>query len=217
MKNKKIINFFEIPIIGKYILIKITQVEGGDKISKTIRKYFKNNKNVDVDMYSYGGCFDSRFNLGGKVKIGRYCSFGQNIRYFGANHPLNYITTSPYFYNKKWGGFDVEDVERHELEVGNDVWIGYGTIITSKCKKIGNGAVIGAGTIVTKDVPPYSVVVGNPGRIIKYRFDNKTIDMIEKSKWWDLKPEKLMDYYQFIDDPDLFSRKIIEYKEANGI
>ncbi|MBR3614186.1 MAG: CatB-related O-acetyltransferase [Clostridia bacterium] len=163
--------------------------------------------NVDVGLYSYGGCFDQSFNLGGKVTIGRYCSFAANIRYFGANHPMNYVSMSPYFYNKKFSP-NVKDIERKHLIIGNDCWIGYGVIITNKCTKIGNGAVIAAGSIVTKDVPPYAVVAGNPARIIKYRFDEEIINEIENSKWWEHTPDECLRYYNLIDKPLEFCRGI---------
>lgn len=64
--------------------------------------------------------FLERFNNGGTVKIGRYCSFAQDVRYFGANHPLNYVSTSPYFYTKSFGS-NVKDVKRGHLVIENDV------------------------------------------------------------------------------------------------
>ena len=70
-------------------------------------------------------------------------------------------------------------------EIGNDVWIGDNVFIKSGVK-IGDGAVVGAGAVVTKDVPPYAVVVGVPARVIKYRFDEKTIAELLELKWWDL-------------------------------
>lgn len=190
-----------------FIINRITSLEGGQKYSKTLRKITLKNK-VTVGLYSYGSCFDKEFNLGGTVSIGRYCSFAGNVRYFGGNHPMNFVSMSPFFYNKKWGGFDVKDIERGTLEIGNDVWIGYNVIITNKCKKIGNGAVIGAGTILTKDVPAYSIVVGNPGKVIRYRFDNDTIKIIEESKWWELEPKELMKCYDVIDNPKEFCKRI---------
>ncbi|MCA5014101.1 CatB-related O-acetyltransferase [Enterococcus sp. S23] len=155
----------------------------------------KLNYGVEVGMYSYGSCFSENFNLGGTVEIGKYCSIAENVRYFGANHPLEALSTSPLFYNKDFG-FDVQDVDRYHLEIDHDVWIGYGTIIVSGCQKIGAGAVIGAGSVVTKDVPPYAIVGGNPARVIKYRFSKEVIDAIEEKKWWELTPEQVMDFYQ---------------------
>lgn len=183
--------------------------QGGQKSSALIRERSSRNHKVNVEMYTYGSCFDPSFNIGGEVHIGRYTSFGPNVHYFGANHAMTHASMSPYFYQKSWGGVKVKDVERHKLEVGNDCWIGYGTVITCNCHKIGNGAVIGAGSIVTKDVEPYSIVAGNPARVIRYRFDADTIAALEKSKWWEFEPEVLLEYYDFIDQPKVFAEKII--------
>lgn len=125
-----------------------------------------------------------------------------------ANHPYNRFSMSPYFYNKLFG-FDVEDVDRFGLTIGHDVWIGARTIITCSCSSIGNGAVIGAGSVVTKDVPPYSIVAGVPAKIIKNRFDKKTMSLLEKSRWFELSPEQLIDFYQYKDDPATFAKEII--------
>ena len=107
----------------------------------------------------------------------------------------------------------MKDITRNELFIGNDCWIGYGAIITSKCKKIGNGAVVAAGAIVTKDVPPYAIVAGSPARIIKYRFDEQIQKELEDSKWWEYTPEQCLRYYKYIDDPLKFSRSIKDDKK----
>ena len=74
--------------------------------------------------------------------------------------------------------------------IGNDVWIGDHVIIMHGIT-IGDGAVIGSGAVVTHDVPPYAIVVGVPGKIIKYRFDKKIISELEKLKWWNLPDYKV--------------------------
>ena len=106
----------------------------------------------------------------------------------------------------------MSDIERNELKVGNDCWIGCGVIITSSCHEIGNGAVIGAGSIVTKDVEPYTIVAGNPARILKWRFDKTTIALLEKSQWYNLTPEELLYFYDYINQPSEFAEKIINYQ-----
>ena len=73
--------------------------------------------------------------------------------------------------------------------IENDVWIGAKSTIMSGVK-IGNGAVIGATATVTKDVPPYAIVVGNPGKIVKYRFTEKQIELLLKISWWNWDEEK---------------------------
>ncbi len=196
--------------IKKYKNRKIIAREGGEKTSTLLRQLTFSQNKVTVGMHSYGSCFSKEFNLGGEVVIGRYCSFGPEVRYFGANHPMYYSSMSPYFYQKSWGGDKVTDIPRFKLEVGHDCWIGARTIITSKCTKIGNGAVIGAGSVVTKDVEPYAVVAGNPAKVIKYRFDKETIDLLEKSKWYELEPEVLLRFYDVIGSPQEFAKCVIQ-------
>ena len=198
---------FDLPVIGNKIKMKVASREGGLQESRTLREYTSEKYKVHVGMYSYGCCFTPGFNLGGEVFIGKYCSLATNIHYFGANHPMDYVSMSPYFYNQAFGKM-VTDVKRETLRIGNDVWIGYGAIITSNCHKIGNGAVIAAGSVVTKDVPPYAVVGGSPARVIKYRFDEDTINIIEKSHWWEKSPDECMKHYDVIDNPVEFCRRI---------
>lgn len=194
----------------------IIKMEGGYQTSLHARKIAKKN-NVEVGLYSYGGCFQEAFNTGGSVSIGKYTSIGPNVKYFGANHPMNYVSMTPYLYSKEWvskiisGGGDVQDIKRFHLDIGHDCWIGYGTIITCGCKKIGNGAVIGAGSVVTKDIMPYSIVVGNPAHVIKYRFDKEIIDLLEESRWYQLTPQELLKYYDYRDAPERFAKEIINY------
>lgn len=186
---------------------------GGVQYSKTLREFYKGKYNVEVGMYSYGGCFSPQFNLGGFIKVGKYCSIAQGVRYYGANHPHDKAVMSPFFYSKSFG-FEVKDVPRNSLEIGNDVWIGGNVLITSGCKKIGNGSVIGAGTVVTKDVPAYSIVAGVPAKIIRYRFGMEIMDLLEQSHWFDFEPEWLMKYYELMDEPAKFASKIISERKG---
>lgn len=139
--------------------------------------------------------------------IGRYCSIANNVHYFGANHPLPTVSNSAYFYNKSLSGENVKDVPRNKLTIGNDVWIGYGTIITCSCKTIETGAVIGAGTIVTHDVPANAIVAGNPVRIIRYRHADETFTKLYKTKWWNRDLKYLMRFYENMDAPETFCEK----------
>lgn len=108
------------------------------------------------------------------------------------------------------GGVKVDDVERYELVIGNDCWIGSNVVITCGCHSIGNGAVVGAGSIVTHDVEPYTIVAGNPAKVIRNRFSEAEIVALEKSKWFDLTPDNLLEFYRFKDDPIKFSEMIIQ-------
>lgn len=200
---------YDIPVFGGKILKYKVQHEGGQQESLSLREYVSRRYNVDIGLYSYGGCFEQEFNLGGKVTIGRYCSFASNIRYFGGNHPINYASTSPYFYNKSFG-FEVDDIERKTLSVGHDVWCGYGVIITNGCNKIGNGAVIAAGSIVTHDIPAYAIVMGSPAKVVRYRFDQNTQEILEQSKWFNKTPDYLMKFYKLIKCPSNFAEAILK-------
>ena len=196
---------------------RIISWEGGEATSTYLRRITLKRNNVEVGLYSYGGVFDNSFNLGGQVIVGRYSSIGSNVRYFGANHPITCFSTSPYFYRQEWadkvGGAKVQDIERFTLQIGNDCWIGGNVLITCGCHKIGNGAIIGAGAVVTHDVEPYSIVAGNPAKEIRKRFSDEESDALEKSKWFDLTPEKLLKLYQFKDKPVKFANKCLEILE----
>lgn len=95
------------------------------------------------------------------------------------------------------------------LYIGNDVWIGANVIITSACRYIGDGAVIGAGSVVTHDVPPFSIVAGNPAKVIKKRFQPELEEIIYNSRWWEKPLEYILDHLDcFTEDitPSLIER-----------
>ncbi len=194
------------------IIQNIIKKEGGEKTSLCARKLAKKN-NVVIGMHTYGGCFADSFNIGGSVIIGRYCSFASDVHYFGANHPAAYASMSPYFYRKEWG-YDVVDVKRAKLLVGNDVWVGYGTLITSSCASIGNGALIAAGSVVTKDVPSYAIVMGVPAEVKGYRFPVEIRNKLDESRWWEKEPEELMQFYELISDPEKWANEIINHNNT---
>ena len=118
------------------------------------------------------------------ITIGRYVSFATGVRIFLQNHPLQKLSTHPLFYHGSNDGSQAADLPLGSLDIGNDVWIGCNALILPGCRRIGNGAVIGAGAVVTKDVPDFSVVVGNPAKRIRDRFPAEIVERIQASKWW---------------------------------
>ena len=182
----------------KFILNKIIRNEGGQMYSSTLRSVFKEKYGIQIGYGTYGGCFSTSNNIPANVSFGNYCSIAPNLRIFRANHPIGNFTTHPLLYNPIAGYVSHDLLDRPHLSIGNDVWIGELAIILPNVKKIGNGAIIGAGTILTKDVEPYSIVVGNPGRCIGKRFDDKVIRQIEETKWWDMSKDELISHIELL-------------------
>lgn len=116
-----------------------------------------------------------------KSDIGKYCSIANNVSIGNGEHDINEISTSSLFYTNPY-----EKLTLKQCIIGNDVWIGVDAIIR-RGVKIGNGAVIGANSFVNMDIPDFAIAVGNPARILRYRFSEKKISMINSSEWWNYK------------------------------
>lgn len=176
--------------LRKLIVTIVAKLEGGQMFSETLRKIFSFYHNIEVGKYSYGGCFESGA-LARCVRIGRYCSFAGGLRIIKRNHPLDYISMHPFFFDPLFGYIREGKMSMHGLEIGNDVWIGHNVLILPNVKSIGDGVAIGAGAVVTRDIPDYAVAVGVPAKVIKYRFTEKMRDEIKKTKWWNKSIEEL--------------------------
>ena len=147
-------------------------------------------QDVSVGRFSYLSAVHS-----GYCEIGAFCSMGYEAIVGGLGiHPVSFISTHPAFYSKsKQAGISFNHIPFKEMKttiVGNDVWIGARSIIMDGVQ-IGNGAIIAAGAIVTKDVPPYAIVKGIPGRVTGFRFKDPVVQELEKWQWWNLPIEKI--------------------------
>ena len=173
--------------IREWIRRNILRLEGGGHFSCTIRRIFSVYHQVDIGMYTSGPCYYSPHHFPAGTKIGRYSGvYEGTVRIFTVNHPLDHISTHAIFYNPKLGYAKKEaDIKRRGMLIGNDVFVGHNVTILPGVNKIGDGALIGAGSVVTKDVPDFAIVVGNPAKIIRYRFSKETQLKIKASKWWD--------------------------------
>jgi acetyltransferase-like isoleucine patch superfamily enzyme len=173
MRLKFILLFCKAPFVERIFLffLKKNQMD-----SELLREYYKRSKGIIIGKFSYG-CFTNDIPAG--TIIGNYCSFAAGVKIFNGNHGIEWATTHPFLYNVALGMVETETIIRHQLQVGHDVWIGADSIILPSVKKIGNGAVVGAGSVVTKDIEPYSIVAGNPAKHIRYRFEQKYIDVLE--------------------------------------
>ena len=173
-------------IVRNLILWLISKIDGPNEwfYSVTLRKIFSTYHHVNVGMYSGGACFTpGAFPI--NTTIGRYSSIAMGVVAFGANHPMNLKSLHGLFFNPELGLVKERLVKDSTLEIGNDVWIGQNAIILPSVNKIGDGAVIGAGVVVNKDIPPYAVVTGHPGRVVRYRFSKELISTLLDEKWWE--------------------------------
>lgn len=149
----------------------------------------------EIGDFSYGTPNVIRWDESTRLHIGRFCSIADDVTILlGGNHRTDWVTTYPF--NVLNGPFpQAADIIGHpatkgDIWIGNDVWIGRGATLLSGVH-IGDGAVIGAKTVVAKDVEPYAVVVGNPGKMIKKRFDEATIKALLEIRWWDWDEERI--------------------------
>lgn len=188
--------FFKKIIRGKSIL--------NSKIDKTAKVYSGTEfYDSSIGRHSYVG-YDCEIH---NCEIGAFCSIANGLIVGGAEHPMDWLSTSPVFHNvgggtgKHLSHLPVPDVKR--TTIGNDVWIGSRVIIMQGLS-IGTGAILGAGSVVTKDVPPYSIVAGNPARIIRYRFENDVIQQLLNSRWWEMDDNTLSKYANYLSNPKKF-------------
>jgi virginiamycin A acetyltransferase len=194
------------------------RLEGGDFYSATLRDILERHHGVKVGAYSYGeGLIPGVFPRG--TRVGRYVSMAPGIRIFVRNHPLERLSMHPFFYNSNLGWLSEDSISSGTIEIGHDAWIGERAIITPGCKYIGIGAVVGAGAVITKDVPDFAVMVGNPARLLRYRFDSETIRIILAARWWERPIEEcarfMAEMIKALEGPPFLHPLLSAAKQAN--
>lgn len=147
--------------------------------------------------------------FGDRLIIGKFCAIASGVRFImgPANHRTGSVTTYPF---NVFGGAWAENTPPHleqlpfkgDTVVGNDVWIGRNSVILPGVR-IGDGAIVAAQSVVTRDVAPYTVVGGNPARLLKNRFDGELTELLLRLRWWDLEGEALVEMLPLLCDPDL--------------
>lgn len=151
-------------------------------------------------------------NMDVDFRCGRYCSIATNVALSDQEHPLDRVSTHPFSTHKHMVDFAAKEfnssvsIEAHNFlapapDIGHDVWIGAGAQI-KRGIKIGTGAVIAARSVVTKDVPPYAIVGGIPAKIIRYRFDENTIEKLLDCRWWE---------FSYVDFPKVSTKRVSEF------
>ncbi len=173
-------------------------------ISKKNRGLREKYPQYKIGKGSYGSPKILTWNEGATLKIGAFCSIADDVTIFlGGEHRVDWVTTYPF--NALWEkGKHVTGCPRTKGDViiGNDVWVGHEAVIMSGVK-IGDGAVIGSRCVVTKNVAPYSIVAGNPARIIRKRFDDATIQQLLELKWWNWTNEEIEEMLPLLLSSDL--------------
>lgn len=157
----------------------------------------------------------SRSELNQQASIGRYCSLASGIDWMGWDHPKDWASTSPVFFEHAWLGiaafrqaYGLTDpplpfqFAPGEVTIGHDVWIGDGAMIAPGVT-IGHGAIVGARALVRKDVPPYAIVVGQPARVVRLRMPEDLVARFLALQWWRFGPDVLQGLPA--NDPERFA------------
>lgn len=128
--------------------------------------------------------------IGDRLIIGKFCALARGVKFImnGANHKMSGFSTYPFqIFGHGWEKVMPRPDElpfKGDTVVGNDVWIGYDSLIMPGVR-IGNGAIVSSRSVVTADVAPYTIVGGNPARTLKQRFPAETVAALEAIAWWD--------------------------------
>ncbi len=183
------------------------------------------NPNIIVGDYTYYDDFETVENfeknvkylfdfIGDKLVIGKFCMIASDVTFImnGANHLKDAISTYPFAI---FGGDWANAMEgktyptKSDTIIGNDVWIGYGATIMPGVS-IGDGAIIATMSVVTKDVPPYSIVGGNPAKVISMRYSESEISDLLDIKWWDWPIDKITANVQHLTGADIERLKSLQ-------
>ena len=190
----------------------IHPIEGYDKeiyVKPTIK-----NENILVGDFTYiaDSDFESHVThhypwLGDKLIIGKFCQIAAGVEFVmnGANHQMNTVSTFPFYTLEGWNMNppETEDLQlRGDTVIGNDVWIGQNATILPGVK-IGDGAIIGANSVIGSDVEAYTIVAGNPARIIRKRFDDDLIKLMLEWKWWDYSIDEIDGFIPILTNSNL--------------
>ena len=144
---------------------------------------------------------------GDKLIVGKFCQIAAGVEFVmnGANHQMNAVSTFPFYTLAGWDMAPPAPSDmplKGDTVIGNDVWIGQNAVILPGVH-IGDGAIIGANSVVGSDVEPYTIVVGNPAKFLRKRFDDELIELLLKFRWWDKSVEEINDLIPILTNSNL--------------
>lgn len=201
-----ITNIFSLPMrlfnhISLFCLLQEVKVDKTAAICTGVKFY-----RGKIGKYSYIG--NNSFVI--DTDIGNFTSISTDCYIGGATHPIEWVSTSPVFH--KWDNIMKKNFAYNDFSIfkktyiGNDVWIGNRAIIKAGVT-IGDGAIVGMGAVITKDVGAYEIWGGNPAKMIRKRFDEKTIMKLNNIKWWNWCDKTILEYANmFTSVKDLFNK-----------
>ncbi len=149
--------------------------------------------------------------------IGKFCQIAAGVEFVmnDANHKMNAVTTFPFYTLEGWE-MNIPDPSEMTFKgntvIGNDVWIGQNAVILPGVH-VGDGAIIGANSVVGSDVAPYTIVIGNPAKVLRKRFDDELTELLLQFKWWDKSIEEINSLIPILTCSDL--EKVREEIEAS--
>tara|TARA_R100001163_G_scaffold31720_1_gene24804 strand:+ start:3123 stop:3647 length:525 start_codon:yes stop_codon:yes gene_type:complete len=155
---------------------------------------------MKVGRYTYGqNNIKHRRLRNGSIQIGSFCSFAENITIYTGkgSHRKEFVSTFPFgFINQDvFTKINCQDLllkDQGNVIIGDDVWIG-GNVVIMPGVSIGSGTIIANNSHVVKSYPPYSIIGGNPAKLIKQRFTDKQVKQLMEIKWWEWDKEKIND------------------------
>ena len=150
-------------------------------------------QNSSFDDYSYCDRFADIAN----TSVGKFANIAAMTRIGPTDHPMTTASLHHFLYRSEYYWDDSErDADffarrgARRTVIGHDTWIGHGAIIKPEVT-IGLGAIVGAGAVVTRDVAPWTIVVGNPARLLRRRFSEETGERLRQLAWWDWDHDRL--------------------------
>ncbi len=151
-----------------------------------------------------------------RLIIGKFCQIAAGVEFVmnDANHQMNAVTTFPFYTLEGWEAERPAAADmpfKGDTVIGSDVWIGQNAVILPGVH-VGDGAIIGASSVVGSDVEPYTIVAGNPAKVLRKRFDDELIDLLLRFKWWDKSIDEIQHLIPILTCGDL--EKVREELEA---